>query len=564
MKTKIFLFVALLFLNCTSGKSEELIRGKSPSLKGSINVYTSPDLYNMSVKWANEYSNLNPKLKIQVNEVGEAAVLEKIALGDGIGFIDSKSYPKSGNLSIWNMVVGRDVIVPIINDNNPLLDEINKKGISPDELAKLLGNKNNENWGSLLNESQNIPIHLYLPNDPSTLTGVANFLKINQSILDGVKTAGIQEMISAIQKDPNALGFCKLIQVTDLNNQSLIAGLKLVPIDNNGNGKLDYMENIYSNLQAFTRGVWIGKYPKALSGNIYSVSSEKPRNENELAFLNWIIRDGQQFLSSNGFSDLVYAERQTQQGKLDEPVNYTTIPVKSTNAFVALLLMVLVVIIASGIIVDLAFRRIRNRKEAKQQAKLVTVHAFDDESVIIPKGLYFDKTHTWAFMKKNGLVKVGIDDFLQHVTGKITKVDMKSTGDKIKKGDLLLSIIRKGKLLNIYSPISGTISEINKNLFNNSSLLNSAPYDEGWVYEIEPLNWSLEIQYLSIAEKYKTALKDEFLRLKEFFASIGNANSPELSNVVMQDGGALKDKPLAEFGPEVWDDFQTKFIDVSK
>ncbi|MDP2336690.1 MAG: hypothetical protein Q8N05_09605 [Bacteroidota bacterium] len=74
---------------------------------------------------------------------------------------------------------------------------------------------------------------------------------------------------------------------------------------------------------------------------------------------------------------------------------------------------------------------------------------FDEDSVIIPKGLYFDKTHTWAFMKKDGYVKIGIDDFLQHITGTITRIEMKTAGEKIKKGDRLLTIIRKGKQLNI-------------------------------------------------------------------------------------------------------------------
>ena len=189
---------------------------------------------------------------------------------------------------------------------------------------------------------------------------------------------------------------------------------------------------------------------------------------------------------------------------------------------------------------------------------------FNEESVIIPKGLYFGKTHSWAFMKKNGSVKIGIDDFLQRITGTITRVELKHVGETIKKGELLMSIIRKGKLLNIYSPISGTITEVNENLEYNSSLLNSSPYSEGWVYLIEPLNWGLEIQYLLIAEKYKEALKDEFARLKDFFTSLIKANSLDFAYVTMQDGGELTDNPLAELEPEVWDDFQTKFIDASK
>ena len=147
-------------------------------------------------------------------------------------------------------------------------------------------------------------------------------------------------------------------------------------------------------------------------------------------------------------------------------------------------------------------RRIRNKKEVILDSASHFLPVFDENSVIIPKGLYFDKTHTWSFMKKDGTVKIGIDDFLQHITGFITRIEMKNVGDKIKKGERLLTIIQKGKQLNIYSPVSGTIKTQNETLITNSSLLNSAPYENGWVYTIEPTNWLLEIQFLTMAEKY--------------------------------------------------------------
>ena len=192
------------------------------------------------------------------------------------------------------------------------------------------------------------------------------------------------------------------------------------------------------------------------------------------------------------------------------------------------------------------------------------VPLFDENTVVIPKGLYFDKTHTWAFMKKDGTVKIGIDDFLQHITGPVTRIEMKNTGEKIKKGDHLLTIIHKGKQLNIYSPISGTVASINETLFTNSTLINASPYADGWVYTIEPTNWLLEIQFLTMSEKYKTWLKDEFTRLKDFLATVLRPNTPEYALVVLQDGGALKDCILADLGPEVWEDFQTQFIDNAK
>jgi len=71
----------------------------------------------------------------------------------------------------------------------------------------------------------------------------------------------------------------------------------------------------------------------------------------------------------------------------------------------------------------------------------------------------------------------------------------------------------------------------------------------------------LEIQYLIMAEKYKTWITDEFTRLRDFFASVVKTDTPEYSLIVLQDGGALKDNVLADLGPEIWEDFQTKFID---
>ena len=167
-------------------------------------------------------------------------------------------------------------------------------------------------------------------------------------------------------------------------------------------------------------------------------------------------------------------------------------------------------------------------------------------------------------MEKDGSVKIGIDDFLQHITGPMSGIGMKPAGVKIKKGDPLLTIIQKGKHLIIYSPVSGTITAGNQGLITNSSALNAAPYTDGWVYMIEPTNWPLEIQFLSMADKYRTWLKGEFSRLKDFITAAVNPGTPGYAFIPMQDGGEMKDNILADLGPEVWEDFQTKFIDNVK
>jgi glycine cleavage system H lipoate-binding protein len=188
----------------------------------------------------------------------------------------------------------------------------------------------------------------------------------------------------------------------------------------------------------------------------------------------------------------------------------------------------------------------------------------DENSILVPKGLYFDKTHTWAFMEKNGSVKIGIDDFLQRITGQLTKIKMKDPGEKIRKGEQILTIIRNGKQLHIYAPISGIIKERNPSILADASMLNSSPYYDGWVYLVEPKNWIREVQFLFMAEKYLEWLKDELSRLKDFITTSVRSNTAGYEHIVLQDGGELSDHVLADLGPEIWEDFQTEFIDTSK
>jgi glycine cleavage system H lipoate-binding protein len=395
------------------------------------------------------------------------------------------------------------------------------------------------------------------------MTGVSKYLNTEAGKINGVKTLNDQELISAVQNDPYAIGFCKMIDITGTDNQQIVENIRLLPLDKNGNGKMDYMERIYDDMDAFSRGIWIGKYPKSLYSDIYLVSKAQPKNENEVAFLTWVLNDGQKFLNPNGYSDLVYNERQMQLDKLVPPVIYANTSNEALS-LQTLLLIIFIGILVLGVIVDLIVRYVRNKKAVTRVFPPVTPGYFDENSVVVPKGLFFDKTHTWAFMEKDGVVKIGIDDFLQRTTGPITRIEMKNPGEKIKKGEKVLSIIQKGKQLNIYAPISGTIIEHNNALVINSSIINSSPYADGWVYMIEPANWLREIQFLNMAEKYKNWLVQEFTRLKDFLALSLKMGTPEYSKVIFQDGGVLKESILKDLGPEVWEDFQTKFIDTSR
>jgi len=567
MKSKIILIIGFFLMNfsitCNSSVGNELPRtDKGTNPDHAINIQSSQDLLILTTKWASEFTYLHPAIKVSVTGIKASEVVDLTGQEGNLFFLSNDYYSRIKNESLWNMVVGRDAIVPVINMQNPMLEEINKYGISSEGFFRLFSNPENKEWGILLGNTQKLPVHYYQINDPSIKSVIGDFMNIDPDVIGGITSESVGQMISTVQKDPYGLAFCRLTDILNPDKKGFIDNLTILPIDKNGNGRLDRFEMIYSDLNTFMRGVWVGKYPSSLCRNIYSVSSKTPANKNEIAFLKWVLTDGQQYLNQNGYFDLVYSERQAKVDLLTDNKIYLSSSDENSPFKKTLITLIVIGVIAFLAVMFLRF--FKNRKETKPEKIADTTSVFDENSVLLPKGLYFDKSHTWAFMEKNGTVRIGIDDFLQHVTGPVTRIKMKTRGEKITKGDPLLSIIQNGKQLTIYAPVSGTIISYNETLNTESTMINSSPYSDGWIYMIDPSNWLREIQFMIRGDKFSAWLSSEFSRLKDFFASSAMVGPLEYSHVVLQDGGVLKDNLLSDFGPEVWEEFQTKFIDSSK
>jgi glycine cleavage system H lipoate-binding protein len=229
-----------------------------------------------------------------------------------------------------------------------------------------------------------------------------------------------------------------------------------------------------------------------------------------------------------------------------------------------MVILILIAFVLACILIDflmnyLAHRKIEVKENVSNDAK-----PFIESSITAPAGLFYDKSHTWVFMEKNGTVKIGLDDFLIKVTGPLTKIDMKKPGEIVQKGAPALSIIQDGKKLVINAPVTGKIVSNNEEIADNTFSLNSSPYYNGWIYTIEPTNWLKDNRFLLMSEKYKEWLHNEFIRLKDFFSVKRLQTNFEYVPIVLQDGGELQENVLAELGPDVWEDFQTNFINNMK
>jgi glycine cleavage system H protein len=195
---------------------------------------------------------------------------------------------------------------------------------------------------------------------------------------------------------------------------------------------------------------------------------------------------------------------------------------------------------------------------AKQIKK--TIDILSDSILRIPQGLFYSNNHTWTHLEESGTAKVGLDDLLLHITGEVKFSNLKSPGNFINKGDLLADINQEGKLLQIYSPISGRIMNTNTVLCESPGLINEDPYGKGWIYKIKPSEWIAETNSYHLADEAIAWSKRELERLKDFLAISMEKYSRETSMVILQDGGELCDKPLSALPDEVWQDFQKSFL----
>ena len=171
----------------------------------SLQVVATPDLYSLSVKWASEYNSLVPGANIKVINVSDPQRADDLIKRGSIGFVSDEFYSGLNNEPLWKEVIGRDVIVTVINAKDPFLDEINLHGVSPELLSVFVKNPDYRNWGDLIGNGKTQKAEYYCLDDKATLTSLSDYLKTDEVLIAGSNKGDAAEVVAAIQKDPYAL-----------------------------------------------------------------------------------------------------------------------------------------------------------------------------------------------------------------------------------------------------------------------------------------------------------------------------------------------------------------------
>ncbi len=105
----------------------------------------------------------------------------------------------------------------------------------------------------------------------------------------------------------------------------------------------------------------------------------------------------------------------------------------------------------------------------------------------IPADLKYAKTHEWVRIAGD-IATVGITDHAQHELTDVVFVELPEVGRKVKAGETCAVVESVKTASDIYSPVSGEITEVNKALVDNPALVNSEPYAGGWFFKLKLAN----------------------------------------------------------------------------
>lgn len=104
----------------------------------------------------------------------------------------------------------------------------------------------------------------------------------------------------------------------------------------------------------------------------------------------------------------------------------------------------------------------------------------------VPAQLLYTEEHEWLRLEDDGDVTVGITDHAQAALGELVFVEVPENGSEYGSGDACAVVESVKAASDVYSPLAGLVTEVNSALADEPELVNSSPYEDGWIFRIRP------------------------------------------------------------------------------
>ena len=294
----IFATFALLMTACGGRQASD------STLQGEVKISGAYALYPMALEWVDEFQSLHPGVKIYLQAGGAGkGMTDALGLAVDFGMVSRALYQSEINKGAIGFPVAKDAVVATVNANNPLVKDILAHGISVEDATKIWITGEAKVWGDILGNGDQTPIKVYTRSDAcgAAETWASWFGKKQEDLL-GTKVHSDPGLLSAIQKDVNGIGLNNIGYAYNIKSHKKEKDIQVVPIDNDGDGKITADEYFYDTKDDVTKAIVLDKYPSPPARDLLLVSKGLPKNEAAVEFLKFVIsKDGQAMCEPAGY-----------------------------------------------------------------------------------------------------------------------------------------------------------------------------------------------------------------------------------------------------------------------
>ena len=309
---------AIVTISASSFVKRETKKPVADDLEGTISISGAFALYPITVKWAQEFKKIHPKVVFNISAGGAGKGITDALSGlVDIGLASRDIDPAEAKKGAYTIYVTKDAVVPTFNTNNPNAAALLTKGVKRNQFLDVFVSGNIKNWKQLAGKAD-VPIHIYTRSDAAGAGETwAKYFGKKQEDLLGVGVYGDPGLAQAVKKDVTGIGYNNLAYLYDLKTRKQVAGVRALPIDVNGNGKIDADENFYDSIDDLTLAIAEGRYPSPPARNLGFLFKGKPKKKELVEFVKYVLTSGQQFIDENGYIALSKAKLQEELKKVE-------------------------------------------------------------------------------------------------------------------------------------------------------------------------------------------------------------------------------------------------------
>lgn len=309
--TLIVFFCLFLSAGYAQKKNPKLDRfqrreARQSELKGEIQLSGAFALYPLVVRWADEFKKIHPKVKIDISAGGAGkGITDALAKVVDLGMVSREVHQSEMDKGAFAVAVAKDAVVVTINANNPLINQVRTTGLTRDAAIRLWKTQTAKTWGHVLGTKSTIPVHVYTRSDACGAADTwAAYMGIKQEDLEGTAVFGDPGITSVVQRDRIGVGFNNIAYAYNLKTKLPYKNIAVMPLDINGNGRIDDDEDFYQTSATLNAAIADGRYPSPPARDLYLVCNGRPEKEEVVEFLIFILTKGQQWAGESGYVPL--------------------------------------------------------------------------------------------------------------------------------------------------------------------------------------------------------------------------------------------------------------------